>query len=96
MGLTFTPVDKHPPRAKREGIWGDFGEGFGEDNASGWLLGDGLQQRVPLTSKLALAHDLLDALAPRTTPIAALATKASADDSSIVKRSAGSPLSLRF
>jgi len=39
------------------------GEGFGEDNASGWLLGDGLQQRVPLTSKLALAHDLLDALA---------------------------------
>ena len=35
------------------------GEGFGEDNASGWLLGDGLQQRVPLTSKLALAHDLL-------------------------------------
>ena len=39
------------------------GEGFGEDNASGWLLGDGLQQRVPLTSKLALAQDLLDALA---------------------------------
>ena len=39
------------------------GEGFGENNASGWLLGEGLQQRVPLTSKLALAHHLLDALA---------------------------------
>ena len=38
------------------------GEGFGENHASGWLLGDGLQQRVPLTSKLALAHHLLDAL----------------------------------
>ena len=38
------------------------GEGFGENQASGWLLGDGLQQRVPLKSKLAVAHHLLDAL----------------------------------
>ena len=41
------------------------GEGFGENHASGWLLGDGLQQRVPLTSKLTLAHHLLDALGER-------------------------------
>ena len=38
------------------------GEGFGENQASGWLLGDGLQQRVTLKSKLAVAHHLLDAL----------------------------------
>ena len=45
-----------------------IGEGFGENNTSGWLLGEGLQQRVPLTSKLALAHHLLDALAEGLAP----------------------------
>ena len=44
------------------------GEGFCENNTSGWLLGEGLQQRVPLTSKLALAHHLLDALAEGLVP----------------------------
>ena len=38
------------------------GEGFAEDHASGWLLGDALQQRLPVMSKLVLAQRLLDAL----------------------------------
>ena len=38
------------------------GQGFGDQPNGGWLLGEGWSQQLPLSSKLALAHQLLDAL----------------------------------
>ena len=38
------------------------GQGFGQPCNGGWLLGDGWLQHCPTTSKLRLAHQLLDAL----------------------------------
>ena len=38
------------------------GQGFGDQPNGGWLLGDGWTQEMPLTDKLSLSHQLLDAL----------------------------------
>lgn len=41
------------------------GQGFGQDFSSGWLLGEGTEESLPVMTKLALAHRLLDALSQR-------------------------------
>jgi len=38
------------------------GQGFGDQPNGGWLLGDGWRRELPVTAKLSLAHQLLDAL----------------------------------
>jgi phosphopantothenoylcysteine decarboxylase/phosphopantothenate--cysteine ligase len=38
------------------------GQGFGDQPNGGWLLGEGLNRKLPVTTKLTLAHQLLDAL----------------------------------
>jgi phosphopantothenoylcysteine decarboxylase/phosphopantothenate--cysteine ligase len=38
------------------------GQGFGNQPNGGWLLGDGWRRELPVTAKLSLAHQLLDAL----------------------------------
>ena len=38
------------------------GQGFGDQPNGGWLLGDGWNRELPVTAKLSLAHQLLDAL----------------------------------
>ena len=38
------------------------GQGFGDQPNGGWLLGDGWSRELPVTAKLSLAHQLLDAL----------------------------------
>ena len=38
------------------------GQGFGQTCNGGWLLGDGWSKEMPVTGKLQLAHQLLDAL----------------------------------
>ena len=38
------------------------GQGFGDQPNGGWLLGDGWRRKLPVTAKLSLAHQLLDAL----------------------------------
>ena len=38
------------------------GQGFGNQPNGGWLLGDGWSRELPVTAKLSLAHQLLDAL----------------------------------
>ncbi|MEC8733225.1 MAG: bifunctional phosphopantothenoylcysteine decarboxylase/phosphopantothenate--cysteine ligase CoaBC [Cyanobacteriota bacterium] len=38
------------------------GQGFGDQPNGGWLLGDGWKRELPVTAKLSLAHQLLDAL----------------------------------
>jgi len=38
------------------------GQGFGDQPNGGWLLGNGWSQELPVTAKLSLAHQLLDAL----------------------------------
>ena len=38
------------------------GQGFGDHPNGGWLLGDGWTLELPVTDKLSLAHQLLDAL----------------------------------
>ena len=38
------------------------GQGFGQARNGGWLLGDGWSKELPVTGKLQLAHQLLDAL----------------------------------
>ena len=38
------------------------GQGFGDQPNGGWLLGDGWIRELPVTAKLSLAHELLDAL----------------------------------
>ena len=38
------------------------GQGFGDLPNGGWLLGDGWRRELPVTPKLSLAHQLLDAL----------------------------------
>ena len=38
------------------------GRGFGDQPNGGWLLGDGWRRELPVTAKLSLAHQLLDAL----------------------------------
>nr|ADD94886.1 phosphopantothenoylcysteine decarboxylase / phosphopantothenate cysteine ligase [uncultured marine bacterium MedDCM-OCT-S09-C166] len=38
------------------------GQGFGNQPNGGWLLGDGWRLELPVTAKLSLAHQLLDAL----------------------------------
>ncbi|MCB4411921.1 MULTISPECIES: bifunctional phosphopantothenoylcysteine decarboxylase/phosphopantothenate--cysteine ligase CoaBC [unclassified Synechococcus] len=38
------------------------GQGFGDQPNGGWLLGEGWNRNLPVTTKLTLAHQLLDAL----------------------------------
>ena len=38
------------------------GQGFGDQPNGGWLLGEGWSRKLPLTTKLMLSHQLLDAL----------------------------------
>ena len=38
------------------------GQGFGDQLNGGWLLGDGWSRELPVTDKLSLSHQLLDAL----------------------------------
>ena len=38
------------------------GQGFGDQPNGGWLLGDGWRRELPVTAKLFLAHQLLDAV----------------------------------
>lgn len=38
------------------------GQGFGQGRNGGWLVGDGWSKQLPVTGKLQLAHQLLDAL----------------------------------
>ena len=38
------------------------GQGFGDQPNGGWLLGDGWSKELPVTDKLSLSHQLLDAL----------------------------------
>lgn len=38
------------------------GQGFGDQPNGGWLLGNGWSRELPVTAKLSLAHQLLDAL----------------------------------
>ena len=38
------------------------GQGFGDQPNGGWLLGDGWSRELPVTDKLSLSHQLLDAL----------------------------------
>ena len=42
------------------------GQGFGDQPNGGWLLGDGWSQELPVTNKLSLSHQLLDALIKAT------------------------------
>ena len=38
------------------------GQGFGKQPNGGWLLGEGWNRNLPVTTKLTLSHQLLDAL----------------------------------
>ena len=42
------------------------GRGFGDQPNGGWLLGDGWHREMPVTDKLSLSHQLLDALIKAT------------------------------
>ena len=42
------------------------GQGFGNQPNGGWLLGDGWSKELPVTDKLSLSHQLLDALIQAT------------------------------
>ena len=42
------------------------GQGFGDQPNGGWLLGDGWSKELPVTDKLSLSHQLLDALIQAT------------------------------
>ena len=42
------------------------GRGFGDQPNGGWLLGDGWSKELPVTDKLSLSHQLLDALIQAT------------------------------